>query len=507
MSGVRQVLEARGLWVPEAHHLKASLGETPLTGVSTDTRTLKRGNLFVPLPGRHYNAHAFIPEAIKRGAAGYLYHAHQRPQISAAQDIPNIGVRDTLAAYQSLAAAYRQQVLGSARIIALSGSCGKTTLKEYLRLWLSHWGSVHATTANENNEIGVALTLLSAPHWSDYVVVEMGMRLVHDLAELTPWVAPDICLLSCVQETHLSEVRSLDEVYQGKLALFRHAPQARWVGTADDERILTHLSKNPRSISFGASEKAQIRWTAQQMLPDGSVQVDLTAAADVGWELGSSARLRVSGPCHELKAEHVSACVAVCTALGLGLHHLKTSLLPAPILAGRFAVSHHGSYHVVDDSYNAAPASMRAGLKSFHNLSQKSEKVVIILGDMLELGAEEAQYHHRLGEYLGELYADMHGAHLKLALIGALSTTALLKGWRSSAAKNSAAVELQKFNTTESCQKSRWWQEMLQSLSRLPSARWKQSQEWWFYLKASHSIGLGRLALELREATGGGRDL
>ena len=207
------------------------------TVAATESQTI-----FVPLVGPKFNGHDFIAEAVQLGATGYLFDPkYHHPDHIATSSLIRVPVVDTLKAYQALAAAHRRHTLTNTQLIAISGSCGKTTLRSYLQQILAHYGVVTSTRANENNEIGVCHTLLRATHSTDFVVCEMGMRHRHDLIDLTTIARPDVCLLSGVSKSHLSCVNSLDDIYTGKLELFKQAPQAIWLAPSADSRLLAQL--------------------------------------------------------------------------------------------------------------------------------------------------------------------------------------------------------------------------------------------------------------------------
>ena len=471
---------------------RGSHDHTSLTAVSTDTRTLVPGSLFIPLTGPHYRGHDFIPEALRKGAGGFLCSKKEGTPFSS--EVPGIGVSDPLKALQVLSSAYRHEVLGRSQVIAITGSLGKTTLKEYLRLWLSFYGSVHVTAGNQNNEIGVPQTLLSAPEDTDFVVVEMGMRRVGDLEDLVPIVAPDVALLTCVQETHMSEVKNLEEVYWGKLALFRKAPDACWVGGGDDERIRKELAKNPKSISFGSSSGLRVRCVEEtakgEELYGYLIEIDQSLGA-------LSGELITAVGYHELRGEHMSAALAVLCALNLDTKRLfSQKVVPVPQIPGRFALSSYGRYHVVDDAYNSSPASMKAGLRSLRQViagRKAPVQVVLILGDMLELGSKAGEYHRGVGVELAQLYQDLRGA--QVVLVGELSGEFMYAGVQEMGLLEKYLVH--RFKSVEDLQSSLWWQKWREALKKDEDPV-QDGGELWVYLKASYSIGVYKLADELK---------
>lgn len=617
MVGVRSALRRQGQSCEESPSWPMSSIDTgqPLSGgISTDSRTLPQRSLYVPLKGHNFDGHDFIAGALSQGATGFLYNRDACSRLPAeVWRRPGLAVEDTERAYLMLAKDYRERALSRAWVIAVTGSVGKSTLREYLRLWLSSFGPVQASVENHNNQLGVAQTLFGARDHHDFIVAELGMRGSGDLEPLVPIVQPHVSVLTCVAETHMSEVRDLDEVYKGKLAIFRKAPDAVWVGGADDERILAHLNAHNRSWSFGGSSQAHVQYcrpgnlVASRYLQEDTRDIipKLTAAEVTAWSLKISApQVRVSSgvsasastrhlrrPSDEVvvsapqnitvdvegfygdaQGEHVSAGICVLGALGLDYRSFLASgqsdrpgggsstPLRAPKLPQRFSMSHHDGFSLIDDAYNASPVSMRGGLKSFFDrvawgvtssgtgVSYRS--IMIILGDMLELGDRSGAYHYRLGSYLAMLSKAMPGVILgerlsgggmrspcqgyeksqprytaTLVLVGPYMIRDFFEGW--SRAGEEARVSdnkedlpgsilweaVKKFQDTREGLSSRWWQEMK---SRLWSGHQlsrqddqvdinvgekkeeNDEQRIWIYIKGSHGMGMRALAEDLR---------
>ncbi|MEL6903491.1 MAG: UDP-N-acetylmuramoyl-tripeptide--D-alanyl-D-alanine ligase, partial [Cyanobacteria bacterium J06606_4] len=218
----------------------ASIGEdVRISGVTTDTRMVYPGELFVALTGETFDGHNFAAEAINKGAIAAVVKQGALP---AGSDFPCLVVADTLAAYQALGRWWRQQC--GLPVIAITGSVGKTTTKELVAAALSQFGSVVKTQANYNNEIGVPKTLLGIRTDHDYAVVEMGMRGLEEIALLTQIAQPDIALITNVGTAHIGRLGSREAIAQAKCELLRELPAG---GTAvlnhDDQRLMSTAAK------------------------------------------------------------------------------------------------------------------------------------------------------------------------------------------------------------------------------------------------------------------------
>ena len=201
--------------------------------ISTDSRHIKNGDLFIPLIGENFDGHNYIEKAIKSGASLALYEKNHWQPTNEKNLVP---VKSTLEAYQNIANYYR--TLLDTKIIAITGSSGKTTLKELLHLVLSKLDKVNATKFNYNNEIGVPKTLLAMTNEDGFGVVEMGARHVGDISKLVKIAIPDIVILTSVGSSHIGEFGSIENIYKTKLEIIKDSGSgALKIGPADDQKI------------------------------------------------------------------------------------------------------------------------------------------------------------------------------------------------------------------------------------------------------------------------------
>jgi UDP-N-acetylmuramoyl-tripeptide--D-alanyl-D-alanine ligase len=379
------------LWTPE--ELIEATGGTlsaPFSaeGVSIDTRTLMPGDLFVALLGEGRDGHAFIAEALAKGAAGAMVHADVTSR-------PALRVDDTLAGLQRLGAFGRSRFTGD-RVAAITGSVGKTTSKEMLRSVLSVFGPTHAATASYNNHWGVPLTLARMPRDTRYCVAEIGMNHPGEIAPLSRLVRPHVALITTIARAHVGHMGGIEGVADEKASIAAGLePNGIAVLPIDSDqfgRLRTGVGK-AQVLTFGASAKADIRLLGTEPDADGSrLQADLA---------GRTVTFRINAPGAHMAMNAVGVLAAV-VAMGLDPTAAIAGLEAFAPLAGRGlrrTVSlPGGELMLLDESYNANGASMRAAFDVLR--LQPARRRIAVLGDMLELGEEGPAEHAGLAESL-----------------------------------------------------------------------------------------------------------
>jgi len=364
-------------------------------GVSTDSRTLKPGQLFVALKGLRFDGHDHLVEAFEKGAAGALVERPSAPKIS--QEKVVIQVADTLTALGDLARLWREK--HSLPVVGISGSNGKTTTKEMTAVILEEMGPTLKNPGNFNNRIGLPLTLLTLNAGHAFAVLEMGMNRPGEIAELCRIARPGIGVLTNVGPAHLEGLGTLEAVARAKGELFDSLAEGDWaVVNADDERIL-ELARTckARQLTFGLSPQAQVRGEGVQRTEEG---LRFFIASDWGRE-----EILLSLPgAHQVSNALGAAATAL--LLGVPLDKIRTALarFSPPEHRQQIKKGRKGS-RLIDDSYNANPASMAAALHVFSAL-RGGGRGGLILGDMLELGPQAASAHEEIGRLVGELGVD-----------------------------------------------------------------------------------------------------
>lgn len=355
--------------------------DATVSGVSTDTRSLGPGALFVALKGERYDAHDFAAAAREHGAAALLTMRELDV------DLPQVIVADSLVALGDLAAAVRAH--SRARVIGITGSNGKTTVKTLLASILAGHGRTHVNAGNFNNEIGLPLTLLAMPADSEYAVLEMGAGKPGDIAYLARIAQPDVALVNNVAAAHLERMGSLQGVAQTKGAIYRALPaDGVAVINADDAfaEYFAVLAAPRRVIRYGLLRRADVSAAFEADAPvDGRFRL-LTPGGNVEVVLPLPGRHNVM---------NALAAAAAASALGVPLATIKAGLEAAPNVAGRLLRRAHASGAVVvDDSYNANPGSFAAAIAT---LAGEPGQRLLVMGDMAELGADAERLHAETG--------------------------------------------------------------------------------------------------------------
>lgn len=371
------------------------------SGITWDSREVAPGNLYVALPGQKVDGHDFVPAAFEAGAAAVLV-SHPLPDeaIGAAQEAGGaiIHVADTFEAITDLARAWRSFLHGT--VIAITGSSGKTTTKNLVRDVLSAGFSVVATRANQNNELGVPRTVLNAEADTQAVVVEMGMRGLHQLDRLCDFVKPDMALVTNVGTSHIELLGSRENIARAKSEPVAALPAGgtAFLNASDDFTDFicetAHCAERGvevvRYCGTGDCEgTAQVYATDVQMDAEGHPTFILhtpVGQADVALDLRGMHNVH-----------NACAAAAVAWKLGMTPAQIAQALAAARAESGRQDVRHNtAGITIIDDAYNANPDSMEASLAMFAAFDVKGRRVAV-LGDMGELGDYTVPGHRRAG--------------------------------------------------------------------------------------------------------------
>lgn len=352
--------------------------------VLTDTRALVPGCWFLALVGERFDGHAFAAAAAAAGARGGVFARDPGPGWT----LPWVRVSDTTSALQRLGTAARWRVNGP--VVGLTGSSGKTTTRGLIAAALHQLGQVHQTSGNLNNHLGVPMTLLATPPQAAAVVVEMGTSAPGEIATLAEIAQPDARLVVNVGPAHLQELGGLAGVAVEKGALLRSAREQDVVAINLDDPYIAAMTVPGRRVSWGRAEAADVRMVEARVDP-----AQWCTWASYRTPVGAlSVRLPAPG---EHIAHNAAGALAVAHGLGLDLERAAQDLdRYEPVgMRQRFEPLPGGAI-AINDAYNANPASMRAAIELLVTVQARR---VAVLGDMLELGSEEARWHDEVVRY------------------------------------------------------------------------------------------------------------
>jgi len=375
-----------------------------VNGISIDSRTLVKGDAFFAIKGENRDGHDFVEGALKAGAGLAVLEREQRDRFPGA---PLLIVPDVLEALRDLARAARARM--SAKIIAVTGSVGKTSTKEALRLALSAEGETHASIASYNNHWGVPLSLARCPAGAKYAVFEIGMNHAGEITPLTQLVRPHVGIITGIEPVHLEYFGSLEKIADAKAEIFSGIEPGGAVVLNRDNAQYERLAAAARAahiervVSFGEHAAADARLMQFSLQADGS-----TVEARI---LGQSVTYKVGAPGRHLVLNSLAVLAAVSLAgadlalAALALNNLK----PASGRGARTMLSvPGGTALLIDESYNANPASMRAAIALLGGAPVgKRGRRIAVLGDMLELGPAGAELHRALADTIEAAEIDL----------------------------------------------------------------------------------------------------
>ncbi|WHY77971.1 UDP-N-acetylmuramoyl-tripeptide--D-alanyl-D-alanine ligase [Neobacillus sp. WH10] len=359
-----------------------------IEGVTIDSRKIKSGNLFIPFKGEYSDGHKYVEESIRKGASAALW---QKDVPNPPTHLPIVMVEDCLVALQELARQYRKEL--PVRVVGITGSNGKTTTKDMTAGLLSTQYKVQKTEGNYNNHIGLPLTVLGLNEDTEIAVLEMGMSGRGEIEFLTKLACPDAVVITNIGESHLLDLGSREGIAEAKLEILQGLRDGGLAVLHGDEPLLMErihqYQGNVNIQTFGRNETNDLYPTEITQFKQGNSfkinNVDIIFELPV---LGTHNILNALASM--LIANYFSIPFEKMNA---GLASIKLTNMRMELVEGQ-----HGE-KIINDAYNASPTSMMAAIELVSNL-QGYKRKILVLGDMLELGPQEAQYHQQIGEGL-----------------------------------------------------------------------------------------------------------
>lgn len=434
--------------------------------ICTDSRQIKPGDWYLPLKGEKFDGHEFIVDAIKKGAQGFFCDVGKLEKVGLSSEAPCCLVKDTTQALFEIARGWRLYC-SNTLLLALTGSAGKTTTKEILAHMLRSTGETIASAGNQNNEIGVALTLLRINEKHRFAVIEMGARHLGDIEFLVRMACPEIACCINVGSAHLGEFGSFERLLSTKMQIYSRTENFKVAVVFEDSpEIVRFLNDFPlKRFTFGSKEG-----------------VDFQLIRNIVTEKSSEITLQVAGRqfsfetpyAHSTTGINTAAAVAMAVAAGATIEKVIESMKTFKGVSGRFEQQDYDWGLVINDAYNANPESMMAGLSTLKSRFG-GQDIWLVLGDMLELGHDENRLHFDIGAFAikttNPVFLTTVGARATQIAKGAVSA-----GFSPDKIKSFLSVS-----------------DLINDFS-LPS-----TGRWIVYLKASNSIQLEKFAKHLSD--------
>jgi UDP-N-acetylmuramoyl-tripeptide--D-alanyl-D-alanine ligase len=421
MITLKEVLSATGGILKKSNYRSFS-------GISTDSRQIKKGSLYIPIIGAKHDGHKFIGSAIKNGASAIMTSKKVLPK----GNVTVVLVKDTLKAFHQVARDCKERY--SIPFIGITGSSGKTTTKDMLASILSLAGKTLKTEENFNNEIGVPKTLLTLNKTHKYAVIEMAMQGPGEIKELAWMVRPRIAVITNIGSAHLERLKSEENTAKAKGEILEFQGKKDTAVLPADDKFFPYLKKKAKgkTVSFGIDSPADVSAKNIRFRADGSSFDIVTKAFSIAVELPLPGKHNI----YDALAASASAYAA-----NIAPAKIKKGLESFKLSSKRLNIINFKGLKIIDDTYNANPDSMAAALSILENTPPRR---IAVLGDMLELGRIARKSHENIGRLAADLNIEA------LVTVGALSRytakSAASRGLKSvhSARSNTEAVRILK---------------------------------------------------------------
>jgi UDP-N-acetylmuramoyl-tripeptide--D-alanyl-D-alanine ligase len=367
--------------------------------VSIDSRNIKKNTLFIAIKGERFDGHDFIDEVVKKGTSAVLISEKNFKKIKDLDipDIPVITVKDTTIALGEVAKLWRSKL--KTKIIGITGSAGKTTTKEILATLLSEKFKVNKTFANNNNHIGVPLTILSTKEKHSVLVAELGTNHFGEIPYTASIVSPDFALITNIGDSHLEYLKNRKGVFTEKVVLLKETiKRGGKVFINNDDKILKEFGKTIKNeITFALNEKADYKASIKGYDKLARPQIEIKTKKNI-----FSATLPISG---EKNVLNFTAAYAIASELGLTDAQIQKSVKKINSYNKRLEIKSYKKFTLINDTYNANPDSMKSSLEILNKIESQKRKIAV-LGDMFELGNESKSRHIELASFINKTKVD-----------------------------------------------------------------------------------------------------
>lgn len=375
-------------------------GNTKTDHISIDSRTMSGNDIFVPLIGEKTDAHLFIAQAVRNGAIAVLtsrHHTHKDIEEAGLDDtIAYISVRDTKDALQDIGRFYRSRI--GIPLIGITGSVGKTTTREMVAAALSANYKVYKTPANRNSQVGVPITISEIMSDDQIGVLELGMSEPGEMTVIARIARVDMAVITNVGVTHIEQLGSRENILKEKMSIQDGLKAGGILFLNGDNDLLSRVTarEDVKTIYYGTGENSDYQ-AVDIRIEDGKPSFTLIHNQDKVF-----VKLQVMGEHNVLNA---AVSLAVCSECGVSMEAAARELETFDGFKNRQQVYEIDGVTVIDDTYNASPESMKAGLKVLASMKQCSRRIAV-LADMKELGSRAGMYHYEVGAFLGDLGID-----------------------------------------------------------------------------------------------------
>ncbi len=368
----------------------------PSSSFVIDSRKVKPGGIFVAIKGKHFDGHNFVSEAVKKGAAAVVINEKKLSEFDDV-DVTIVTVKDTVLAFGELARIKREKL--NYKVVAITGSNGKTTTKDFTSVILSERFKVHSTTANNNNHIGLPLTISEAKLSDEVLVAELGTNHFGEIKYIAEIAQPDVALITNIGQAHLKFLKDKKSVLNEKKALadVTEKRNGKIILNSDDKLLKGLVGKYTRVQTFGFKGTPDIKGEVVDIDADGFPKIKISSSRK-----NLVFRLNLQG---EAQIANVLSSVAIAITLGLTKKEILAGLSKLESTPGRFEVINLNGFTLINDTYNSNPESVVAGIKSIKRIKSRKNKIVI-LGDIFELGEKAEEIHRELGKKINRLKPD-----------------------------------------------------------------------------------------------------